>query len=159
MSSTPKLIILIGIPGSGKSRWTIGHPQYYRICPDEIRKTHFDDITDQSNNIDAWNLAKGMIIAALGLGRDVVLDAINTSTSYRKALYKALPFHKRLAKVFEIEPELAFSRISNDIKKGMVRSNVPEHSVYRHYGDFLYTKKAIEKEEFDSIEYINQENF
>ena len=158
MSSTPKLIILIGIPGSGKSRWAIGHPQYIRICPDEIRKTHFGDISDQSNSRNAWRIATGMVIATLKLSRDAVLDGTNLNELYRQELYKYLPSHKREAKVFEIKPESALSRIFKDIKEEVVRSNVPEHSIYRCYGDFLYAKRAIKKENFDSIEYIHQED-
>ena len=155
----PTLVILIGIPGSGKSRWALKHPEYYRVCPDEIRREFFNDISDQSNNTSVWEVAKGMVIAALQLGHDTILDATNCSTSYRRRFYAGLPHHIRHAKIFEIYPDVAYYRINKDLSNELNRSNVPESVIYRMYGEYLYTVKAIEEEDFHQIEYIDQESF
>lgn len=155
----PNLFILIGIQGSGKSRWAIKHPEYYRVCPDDIRKGYFDDVSNRTDNISAHAIARGMVITALELGYDTVLDATNLNTSFRRRLFEKLPLHKRHAKIFEVDPEEAIQRIKKDMGEGTQRSDVPESAVYRYYGDFLYTKKAILKEEFDSIKTIDQDSF
>lgn len=150
----PNLMIPIGIPGSGKSTWVLKHPEYYSVCPDEIRKKYFKDISDQSNNVSVFQIAKGMVITALELGKNTVLDATNTITFYRREFYKDLPSHKRHALIFEVEPEIAVQRVKNDIERGIQRSNVPEDMIYRCYGDFLYSKKVLRMENFNSINLI-----
>jgi len=158
MADLPNLIILIGIPGSGKSRWALNNPQYYRVCPDEIRKS-FGDISDQSNNSIVWAITKGMVKAALELHHNVVLDATNVNTTYRRKFYEDLPLHKRHAKVFEIDPEVATKRIHKDIVSSLKRADVPELFIYRKYGEFLYSVRYLFKENFESIIDIAQESF
>ena len=158
-NKVPTLYILIGIPGSGKSRWAIGHPQYYRICPDEVRLEQFDDMMDQKNNINAHLIVRGMLITALKFGIDTVLDGTNLNTKFRREMFAKLPFHKRCAKIFDIDPDIAFKRMKKDIENGVFRADVPKSTFYRYYGDFLYCKEAVEKEEFDSIDYVDQDSF
>jgi predicted kinase len=155
----PKLIILIGIQGSGKSRWAMKRREYYRVCPDDIRREHYDDVFDLATNTVVHAVSKGMVIAALELNQDTVLDATNLNTPFRRNLYKGLPNHKKHARIFEIEPEIAIQRIKNNIKENTRRVDVPDYKVYKYYGDFLYTKKAILEENFDSIKTIDQESF
>lgn len=155
----PTLVILIGIPGSGKSRWAIKHPEYYRICPDEIRRSYFKDISNQSNNIPVWQMAKGMLITALNLGQDTVLDATNVNVNHLRNLYSILPFHKRVAKIFDIEPTESIRRIKNDETEGISRVDVPARAIYRYYGDLLFIKTVINRGEYDSIDYVDQKSF
>ena len=151
-----ELTILIGIPGSGKTRWiTSKYKEFfpYIVCPDNIRKTHFGDITDQSKNKAVWDVAKGQVIAALECGKDVILDATNVSTSYRRTFIKTfLPYYKVNAVLFEADPTLCCARIAKDIEEGKDRSNVPDTVIYRMYGELLYTKKVINEEGFSKIE-------
>lgn len=147
----PNLIVLIGIQGSGKSRWTLSHSEFYRVCPDEIRKKYYDDISNQTDNSSVYAIARGMIITVLELGQDTVIDATNVNTLIRREFFKKLPLHNRHAKVFETKPEIAIQRIRKDIKDGVIRADVPDHAVYRYYGDFLYTEKALLEEEFVTI--------
>ncbi len=152
LDKVPTLYVLIGIPGSGKSRWAIKNSQYYRICP--------DDMMNQKNNINAHLIVRGMLITALKFGIDTVLDGTNLNTRFRREMFAKLPFHKRCAKMFEIDPEIAFDRMSKDIKDGIYRADVPKSTFYRYYGDFLYCKEAVkEEEEFDSIDYVDQDSF
>ena len=155
----PNLYILIGIQGSGKSRWAMKRSGYYRVCPDDIRKKFFDDVSNRTDNISVHAIARGMVIAALELGHDTILDATNLNTPFRRRLFEKLPFHKRHAKIFEVDPEEAIQRIKKDMEEDTQRADVPESAVYRYHGDFLYTKKAILKEDFETINYIDQKSF
>lgn len=154
-----KLILFIGIPGSGKSRATKSYPDAYIVCPDNIRKDFFKDINDQSNNIRVWDIAKGKITAALELGKDVILDATNVNTIHRRNLLadiKSMIKCSIEAVLFEVSPETAFSRISSDISKGISRCNVPLDIIYRMYGEYLYTEKILQEESFSKITYFSE---
>lgn len=153
---TPKLIILIGIQGSGKSNWSNKYTNYYRVCPDEIRKKYYGGVHNQIDNTSIHTMARGMVIAALELNQNTILDGTNLNTPFRRELFKRLPLHERHARIFKIEPEIAIQRIKKDIKNGVDRANVPDRSVYRYYGDYLHTMKVITEEGYESIETIDQ---
>ena len=152
----PIFTMLIGIPGSGKSNW-IKHNKMdglldnFIICPDEIRKTYFTDISNQDNNEKVWDIAKGMTIATLLLGKNVILDATNVNTKYRRDFLSYLPVCTKKALLFTVDPQVAASRVKDDIDHGLQRSNVPIEIIFRMYGEFLYTKTVIYDEGFDHI--------
>lgn len=154
-SNLPSLIVLIGIPGSGKSHWILtNNISHSVVCPDKIRNELFGDITDQSNNSRVFDIAKGMVIALLTIGKNVIVDATNVNTFYRKDFLNNLPSCNKIAVLFDADPEIASNRIKNDIQNNKIRSNVPEHVIYRMYGEYLFTKKAIQEEGFNHIKII-----
>lgn len=152
----PPLLLLIGIPGSGKSTWLKNPPIEYRhcivVCPDDIRRELASDVSNQDVNTEAWDLAKRRTIAALKNEVGVILDATSVNTKYRQDFLAGLPDCRLLAKLFEIDPATACERIRKDLESGIDRANVPEYVVYRMYGEFLYTKKVIESEGYELIE-------
>jgi predicted kinase len=149
----PDFIMTIGIPGCGKSTWikTLSGEEAL-VCPDSIRKELSGDISDQTLNTKVWVIAKERVVGALKAGHDVILDATNVSTYHRNLFIKDLPPCTLLAKVFDVEPAVAYGRIAHDVKNGVDRSNVPEDVVYRMYGEFLYTKRVLSKEGFKLIQ-------
>lgn len=155
----PKLIVLIGIPGCGKSRWISDnkyHESHYIVCPDDIRHNMFGDMTDQSNNTKVFDIAKGMVIAALELEKDTIFDATNVSTYYRREFLSNISFsHKKEAVLFDIDPKIASDRIRVDMRENKLRSNVLPGVVYRMYGEYLYTKEVIGEEDFSSVKIID----
>lgn len=62
----PFFIMLVGIPGSGKSRWAkaIQSEKTAIVSPDEIRR-EINNVSDQSLNIEAWIQAKKDVIKYL----------------------------------------------------------------------------------------------
>ena len=156
--SIPNLIMLIGIPGSGKSYWVKKlkpKRSCALICPDEIRKEVLSNISDQSENIQIWAITKERTIKSLESGIDVILDATNVNSIYRKSFLMDIPDCRLHAILFECDPERACSRIASDLKEKKDRSEVPEEVIYRMYGEFLYTKKVISNEGFHSIQIIS----
>ena len=146
------LIMLIGIPGSGKSRWVKSYPgKVLVVSPDEIRRRQ-SHVSDQSRNIDVWIQAKEETIEGL-LKADVILDATNVSTSYRRSFLEGLVCHKK-AVIFPVDPVAAYKRVERDIRAGKDRARVPEEVIYRMFGEFLYTMKVI-RDEFDGIEVVD----
>lgn len=147
----PEFVILIGIPGSGKTDWLKKHKPdtHIVVCPDKIREELTGSVSDQTVNIEAWKEAYSRIIDALKQKINIILDATNLGTHFRNELLGLLPECKLIAIVFEIEPDEAFKRIQFAEIAGKNRCTVPEYAVYRYYGDFLYTKKVLKSEGFE----------
>jgi len=149
----PTFVMTIGIPGSGKSTWVSRFRTLERfvvICPDKIRKKLTHDISNQALNIEVWAEAKKQVVEALRDDKTPILDACNVNTELRRDFLIDLPDCHKIARVFRMNPEIAYEHVSKDIQKGFDRSNVPESVVYRMYGEFLYTLKVV-YDEFDKV--------
>ncbi len=142
----PYFIMLVGIPGSGKSIWTkeVQSETTAVVSPDEIRKVLTGSISSQSVNLEAWAQAKRDTVNWLCYGKNVILDATNVDASYWQDFIKGLPECHMVANLFEVEPLVACGRIEKDMAGKVNRSDVPEHVVYRMYGQYLHTKKIID---------------
>jgi predicted kinase len=147
----PEFVMLIGIPGSGKTDWLKKHKPdtHVVVCPDKIREKLTGSISDQSVNRETWREVYSRIIDALKQKINVILDATNLDTHFRNELLGLLPECKLIAIVFEIKPDEAFKRIQSAEIVEENRCTVPEYVVYRYYGDFLYTKKVLKSEGFE----------
>lgn len=126
----PILIILMGIPGSGKTTWrndfVSKHPEYVVINPDEIRREVTGSISDQSKNNVVWKLAYERLEEAVNNRKNVIFD----STACRRKTIEEIIFvgtRKSIPcfKVLDIDLETAYSRIVKDIENKVDRSNVP----------------------------------
>ena len=149
----PRFVMLIGIPGSGKSSWLdiekdLQYPSAEIVCPDQIRAEMSGNISDQSLNIAVWQVAKTRCISFLEKGTDVILDATNVNTKYRREFTQGLPECKKDAIFFDTHPQDACSRIAQDLALGENRADVPPEVVYRMYGEYLFTKTVIKSEGF-----------
>jgi len=142
----PDLILTIGIPGSGKSFWIKSMSGFKVVSPDSIR-AELSDISDQSVNPQAWAIAKKRVSEYLKQGKNVILDATNLISFYRKSFLEELPPHNLKAKIFKIDPETAKKRIKEDIQKGRLRAKVPDNVVDMMYEDF---KKTVHEGELEN---------
>lgn len=159
--STVRLIMTIGIPGSGKSTWIkkqILSPnaliKIIVVSPDRIRQEEFSDVSHQGNNVEVWDLAKDRTRAYLLKGTSVILDATNVNTVYRAKFLLGLPECRLQAKLFPANPEDCWERIKNDIKLAKNRANVPREIIYRMHGEYQETSRVIASEGFELIEDI-----
>ena len=126
----PRLYILIGVPGSGKSTWAkdFGESAFTLviISPDDIRAS-LGDVMDQSKNAEVWELAYDAVVDNLDRGWDVILDATAATLYTRKKSIEV--GHSMNAEVigvyFPVSAELAKER-----NKGRERV-VPEHVIDR----------------------------
>jgi len=152
-SKKPDLIFTIGIPGSGKSWWIKSQKSHVIISPDSIRKELTGDISDQSANIQAWAIAKRKVSESLKHGKDVILDATNLISFYRKQFLENLPPHNLKAKIFEISPEIAKERIKKDVERKIERAKVPDEVIDRMHEQFKKTvnEGELQTEGFDII--------
>jgi predicted kinase len=150
----PEFIILIGIPGSGKSFWIAKYNKnnkYRVISPDLIRKEITGNISDQSQNAKVWEITKKRVVNLLKNGINVILDATMTTSQNRKNFIKDLPNAKLKAKIFYVDPEVSKKRIKQDVESGKDRANVPDEVIDRMHDELMKSKDTIEDEGFEII--------
>ena len=87
MDTKPKLILMVGLPASGKS--TIVQQYQWEhccivVCPDDIRMTMFN--TEFNKDVEGlvWFTARAMVKMLLAQGHNVVLDSTNLTKDRRK---------------------------------------------------------------------------
>lgn len=89
----PELILLIGIPGSGKSFYAKKY-EYDRIflhnttilSSDQARKELYGDENDQTHNEEVFEYIKKTAVKKLELGQRVIIDATNITRKSRKSI-------------------------------------------------------------------------
>lgn len=91
---TPTLIVLCGLPGSGKTSYAKRICDLYNILyfsSDEIREKINGNASDQSNVNTVFEIMQQNTINSLKSGFDVIYDATNLKRKYRKALLDTCP--------------------------------------------------------------------
>jgi predicted kinase len=88
----PRFIILVGLPGSGKTTWRKTKvAQGYKgvvINPDDIRKSVFGAYFDPKKEHDVWKYIYGKLRRTLLKGENICFDATNVKKKRRKALIR-----------------------------------------------------------------------
>jgi protein phosphatase len=155
----PKLILPVGISGSGKSTWIKSQtdPNTIVVSPDDIRRELSGNVSDQTNMGKVWALAFTRVTDALNAGKNVILDATNVKSRDRKSLMDYMKVHvdkpfEGFAKIFDVDPEIAKQRVRKDIEAGVDRSNVPDYAIDRQYRDFIDGINSLEIEGFKIID-------
>jgi predicted kinase len=106
----PKLYMLIGVPGSGKSTW-IANQEWSKDCAvvssdryiDEeakrLGKTYSDIFKDYVNI--ATRLMDNHVLVAQANGKDIIWDQTNTSAKTRRAKLAKLSDYEKIAVFFK----------------------------------------------------------
>lgn len=148
--SMPKFLMLIGIPGSGKSTWAREFvfrcdASYTIVSSDTIRKTLTGDVNNQTKNSLVWDVVLNNCSGLLAQGRNVILDATNTNTDQRRSFVKQLPPCVRFVKTFPINKAIAKNRVARDVERGVDRARVPDSVVdvmARQFADSVSSLKT-----------------
>jgi len=155
----PIFLMLIGIPGSGKSFWVknnVKNRDFVVVSSDATRKQLTGNVSDLSRDEEMWELVKERVVENLSQGKNVLLDATNVNGFYRRQFIDGLPPCKLQAKRFSIDLEEAKQRVKKDIEQKRDRSHVPMPVIERMFEQYrnFCRPKDLEKEGFEVIEKI-----
>jgi predicted kinase len=150
-----KVIIGIGIPGSGKTtvlKEFAAKYDYIYICPDDIRAEILGDAANQSKNKEVWAEAHRRLSDFLSQGKTIVFDATFTNLNGRKNfidLARQSGAEKVQGILFDTPLEIAQER---NLKR---ERQVPEHAIQRMHNDLQSNRPNIE-DGLDSIFTLNE---
>jgi predicted kinase len=122
----PEIIVMVGLPGSGKSTWRdkyiqSGSSRHYAIVStdDEIERMAAADGTDYSSGFQDY-IGKATAISqqkfreAVNNNESIIWDQTNLNPKKRKGILQQLPKHyKKVAVVFEVDPTELQTRLDN----------------------------------------------
>ena len=119
----PKLYVLVGIPGSGKSTWVVNQ-DWTKDCVYVSTDTHVEDYAKSIGNTynevfkdympTAVDLMAQQIVDARDQRRDIIWDQTSTTVISRRRKFNMLPDYYAIAVVFRC-PEVneLMSRLSS----------------------------------------------
>lgn len=160
-----KIVIPIGISGSGKSRlWdkVFKDKDFVRVCPDNIREALTGDISDQSKNKEVFEKVDEYIDVYIRYNMNIFYDATNLSTKLRKKFVNKIKNKKNVEEieywVLPADVDLSEKRINDDLNNKVNRSRVPREVLERQMNMYNESLKSIESEGVNKILYYTQED-
>lgn len=117
-----KILLLRGLPGSGKSTWARAwiraHPgKYKRVNKDELRMMVDDDMWTSANEKFILRLRNLIIAEALTLGKDVIVDDTNLHPKHEKYLRKVAAEHGAVLEIKDFLDIGVDECIARDLKR------------------------------------------
>lgn len=115
----PNLILLVGIPGSGKTtyaeKYIEEHPDTVHLSSDKIREELWGNEATQGDNNEVFSLMQSRAIEALNNGQSVVYDATNVTRKDRSYIITLCP------KFAKIECHIIWAPIETCIERDAAR--------------------------------------
>lgn len=149
-----KLLITVGISGSGKTTFRKTLENFKCVSPDNIRKEITGDISNQEKNSEVWIRAYERLRTYLECGFDVIFDSTACSVFTVKTLQSiGDSFNCEIVfKLFETDEQTAFERIQNDLQNGIDRSNAPRMIIRQQLHNYELVKKYLIDGNFTILE-------
>lgn len=155
----PVLILLCGIPGSGKTTYAekMKNSYTYHLSSDAIRKELYGDENIQGNPSDIFTLMQDRAIMLLNNGFDVIYDATNITRKDRASIIAKCP------KIAQIECHIIWAPIEICIERDAARKRTVGKEVIDrmlkrfqapYYDEGIDKIKVIFPDGFDIQKYI-----
>ena len=151
----PKLVMLVGIPGAGKTTYATKYmkenPNTIHLSSDSIRKELWGDESIQGDNSQIFSLMQTRAVEALNNGQNVIYDATHVTRKDRAYIIELCP------KFVQIEAHIIWAPIKTCIERDAVR----ERTVGKAVIDKMLKKfqAPYYDEGIDVIEIIRPEGF
>ena len=151
----PKLILLIGLPGSGKSHYAKQYIEEYsntvHLSSDQIREELYGDASIQDNPGQVFALMQSRAVEALNNGQNVVYDATNMTRKDRTGIIAVCP------KFVKIEAHIIWAPIETCIERDAAR----ERTVGKDVIDKMLKRfqACYYDEGIDEIEIVTPDNW
>ena len=130
----PKVYVLVGVPGSGKSTWVdsqdwaltcarVSTDKWVEIYAKEVGKTYSEVFVDFMPT--AVDLMAKEVVAARDMKRDIIWDQTSTTVKSRAKKFAMLPDYEHIAVVFKTpEHKELMRRLSSRPGK-----EIPDHVI------------------------------
>ena len=148
-----KLVILVGVPGSGKSTFGKEYANEHNlivVSSDELRQTLFGDATNQEHNKVLFNIIDRIVDELLRDGLSVLLDATNLSVWSRKRFIQKAERYLVHASALVIHTSLETAKRRNAARERVV----PDSVIERMYKGL---EMPTTEEGFDEVIIINND--
>lgn len=123
------LIVMCGLPASGKStysQWLAENANFFRVCPDLIRKDLYGDENVQGDGKKVFSIAHYQMKEIGSVGGNVVFDATNTDRKTRINLVEKMrPYYDIIICKYFSTP-LYICKIRNEQRERQVPYEVLE---------------------------------
>lgn len=110
----PKVYVLVGVPGSGKSTWA-SNQEWAKDCVYVSTDVIVEKFAAEQNKTysevfekfmpDAVDLMVDQVLLAKLQNKDIIWDQTSTTVLSRKKKFRMLPKYKHIAVVFKTPPE------------------------------------------------------
>ena len=151
----PVLILLCGIPGSGKTTWAKNYisknPDFVHLSSDAIRAELYGDENIQGNPVEVFTLMQKKAVESLNAGHNVVYDATSMTRKDRAGIISMCP------KFTHIQCNIIWAPIETCIERDATR----ERTVGKEVIDRMLKRFQMSyyDEGIDEINIIRPENF
>ena len=127
----PQIILLVGLPGSGKSTWA-QKQKLPVLSSDEIRRLLLDDITDQRLNRRIFQVLRYLLKQRLEAGRPVTcIDATHLTKAERRPYFAIAEIYGCEVEAVYFDVPLATCKSRNRSRERMVPEDVLDRMAAR----------------------------
>jgi len=151
---THTLMILIGIPASGKTTFRKTLHGYKVVCPDEIRKQIFHTIFNKKVEPLVWKCVRLQVLTHLRNRQNVVLDATNLVSPYRTRFLKIAEKYKARTYAIIFDTPLRVCVRRNLRRKDPVDPKVIQKMHYQ-FERLMNDPSILYEEGFDGVKFQN----